>query len=62
MSANCSVPTVSAAALICDTAPLWIIVKSAPDHQRFATLSTERGPATFPVWYGRVDYFLRNER
>ena len=64
MSASFSVPSGSAAALICDTGALLdYLVESAPDHRRFRNAINEARTRYVPALVlAEVDYFLRHER
>src|SRR5438874_6152233 len=64
MSASCSVPVGSAAALICDTGALLdYLVENAPDHQSFRHAIDNARTRYIPALVlAEVDYFLRNER
>ena len=64
MSASFSVPSGSAAALICDTGALLdYLVESAPDHRRFRNAIDEARTRYVPALVlAEVDYFLRHER
>ena len=64
MSASCSVPASSAAALICDTGALVdYLVESAPNHRRFRDAIDRARTRYVPgLVLAEVDYFLRDER
>ena len=64
MSASCSVPAASTAALICDTGALIdYLVASAPDHRLFRNAIEQARTRYIPALVlAEVDYFLRNER
>jgi predicted nucleic acid-binding protein len=64
MSASCSVPAGSAAALICDTGALLdYLVASAPDHLLFRNAIDQARTRYVPALVlAEVDYFLRHER
>ena len=64
MSASFSVPSGSAAALICDTGALLdYLVEIAPDHRRFRNAINEARTRYVPALVlAEVDYFLRHER
>jgi predicted nucleic acid-binding protein len=64
MSASFSVPSGSAAALICDTGALLdYLVASAPDHRRFRNAIDDARTRYVPALVlAEVDYFLRHER
>ena len=64
MSASCSVPAGSAAALICDTGALLdYLVENAPDHRLFRHAIDDARARYIPALVlAEVDYFLRNER
>ena len=63
MSASCSVPAASTAALICDTGALiGYLVASAPDHRLFRNAIEQARTRYIPALVlAEVDYFLRNE-
>jgi len=64
MSASCSVPTASTAALICDTGALLdYLVENAPDHLLFRNAIDKAWTRYIPALVlAELDYFLRNER
>jgi len=64
MSASCSVPAASTAALICDTGALIdYLVISATDHRLFRNVIERARTRYVPALViAEVDYFLRDER
>jgi hypothetical protein len=64
MSASCSVPAASTAALICDTGALIdFLAPGAPDHRLFRNAIERARTRYIPALVlAEVDYFLRNER
>jgi predicted nucleic acid-binding protein len=64
MSASCSVPVGSAAALICDTGALLdYLVANAPDHRLFRNAIDKARTRFIPALVlAEVDSFLRDER